>query len=117
MNAFPTLRTGAVAQYPLDRAVRFQTQAVRFMDGSRQRFRLYGNGLRRWKISLNLLDELELAAVASFMEQQGTAVFPFTDPVTGDAVASCIVSGQSFGAGAADEMKANAMVEIEEVSA
>jgi hypothetical protein len=51
------------------------------------------------------------------MEQQGTAVFPFTDPVTGDAVASCIVSGQSFGAGAADEMKANAMVEIEEVAA
>ena len=69
MSAFPTLRTGAVAQYPLDLAVRFQTQSVKFMDGSQQRFRLYGSGLRRWKIRLDLLDEQELAAVAAFLEQ------------------------------------------------
>ena len=116
MSAFPTLRTGAVAQYPLDRAVRFQTQSVRFMDGSRQRFRLYGSGLRRWKIRLNLLDETELAAVAAFMEQQGTAVFPFTDPVTGDQVASCVISASSYSAGMTDEMNANTDIEIEEVA-
>jgi phage-related protein len=115
MSAFPTLRTGAVAQYPLDRAVRFQTQSVRFMDGSRQRFRLYGAGLRRWTIRLDLLDEEELAALAAFLEQQGTAVFPFTDPVTGDQVASCIVSNGSYGAGMNDEFNANATIGIEEV--
>jgi phage-related protein len=115
MASFPTLRTGAVAQYPLDRSVQFQTQSVRFMDGSQQRFRLYGAGLRRWKIRLDLLDERELAAVAAFLERQGTAIFPFTDPVTGDQVASCVISGQSYEAGTADEMKANATVEIEEV--
>ncbi len=115
MASFPTLKTGAVAQYPLDRSVQFQTQSVRFMDGSQQRFRLYGAGLRRWKIRLDLLDEQELAAVAAFLEQQGTATFPFTDPVTGDQVASCILSGQSYNAGTADEMKTNVTVEIEEV--
>jgi hypothetical protein len=116
MSAFPTLRTGAVAQYPLDRTVSFSTQSVRFMDGSSQRFRLYGAGLRRWKVRLDLLDENELAAVAAFMEQQGTAVFSFMDPVTGDQAASCIVSGENYDAGIADEMKANADIEIEEVA-
>jgi hypothetical protein len=115
MIAFPTLRTGAVAQYPLDRTVRFQTQSVRFMDGSQQRFRLYGSGLRRWVIRLTLLDEQELAAVAAFMEQQGSTVFPFTDPVTGDQVPRCIISGPSYGAGMDDELNANATLEIEEV--
>jgi hypothetical protein len=89
---------------------------VRFLDGSRQRFRLYGAGLRRWKIRLDLLDEQELAAVAAFMEQQGTATFPFVDPVSGDTAKSCIISGQSYEAGAASEMNANATVEIEEVA-
>jgi hypothetical protein len=116
MAAFPALKTGAVAQYPIDRTVRFQTQSVRFMDGSRQRFRLYGAGLRRWKVQLDLLDETELAAVTAFLEAQGSAVFPFTDPVTGDAAPSCIISGFSYGTGAADEMSANASVEIEEVA-
>jgi hypothetical protein len=115
MNPFPTLRTGAVAQYPLDRSVRFQTQSVRFLDGSRQRFRLYGSGLRRWTIRLELLDETELAAVTAFMERQGTSVFAFTDPVTGDSVASCVISGPRFEAGMSDELKAGATVEIEEV--
>ena len=116
MSAFPALRTGAVAQYPLDRAVRFQTQSVWFMDGSQQRFRLSGAGLRRWKIRLDLLDEEELATLDAFLEQQGTAIFPFTDPVTGDQVATCIISGQTYGAGIADEMNASATVEIEEVA-
>jgi phage-related protein len=117
MPAFPALRTGAVAQYPLDRTVRFQTQSVKFMDGSRQRFRLYGAGLRRWKIRLDLLDEQEMAAVVAFLEQQGSSVFPFTDPVTGDSISSCIISHQSYDAGSAGEMNANVSVEIEEVSA
>jgi phage-related protein len=116
MSAFPTLRTGAVAQYPLDKAVRFQTQSVRFLDGSQQRFRLIGTGLRRWKIRLSLLDETELAAVVAFLEQQGTGIFSFTDPLTGAQASSCIISNQSYGAGTNDEMNANADIEIEEVA-
>ena len=31
------------------------------MDGSQQRFPLYGVGLRRWTLKLDMLDEQELA--------------------------------------------------------
>jgi hypothetical protein len=60
---FPTLKTGAVAQYPLNRGLRFQTQAVRFMDGSLQRYRIYGTNLRQWVVKLALLDEQELGVL------------------------------------------------------
>src|SRR5580698_9386362 len=104
MATFPVLKTGAVAQYPLDRSVRFSTQAVRFMDGSQQRFRLIGTGLRRWTLKLDLLDEQELAAVIAVVEQQQSAVFAFTGPVTGASVATCVISGQKFDATMKAEM-------------
>ena|ERR1035438_3581429 len=115
MATFPVLKTGAVAQYPLDRGVRFSTQAVRFMDGSRQRFRLYGTGLRQWTLKLALLDEQELGAVISFVEQQGSATFAFTDPVTGSNVATCIISGDQFDATMNREMSGQTTVIIEEI--
>jgi phage-related protein len=105
-----------VAQYPLDRGFRFQTQAVRFLDGSRQRYRICGANLRQWQVKLDLLDEQELGALIAFVERQGGATFAFTDPVTGDNVANCIISGQSFTAGMTDEMKAQASLLIEEVA-
>ena len=113
--SFPILRTGAVAQYPLDRGVRFQTQTVRFMDGSRQRYRTYGAGLRRWIVKLDLLDQQELGALIAFAEQHGSAAFAFTDPVTAEQVARCIISDQSFEAGMTDEMNAQATLLIEEI--
>ena len=82
MASFPVLKTGAVAQYPLEYGVHFVTQSVRFMDGSQQRFRLHGTGLRRWTLKLDLLGEDELAAVMAFVEQQGSAPFAFTDPAS-----------------------------------
>ena len=113
---FPTLKTGAAAQYPLDFGVRFATQAVRFMDGSQQRFRLYGTGLRRWTLKLDLLDEQELGAVISFIEQQGSAVFAFTDPLTGQIASTCVISGQKFDATMKNEMNGQATVVIEEIA-
>jgi hypothetical protein len=115
MATFPVLKTGAVAQYPLDRAVRFSTQAVRFMDGSQQRFRLYGAGLRRWTLKLDLLDEQELAAVIAFVEQQGSAIFAFTDPLTNVNVATCVIAGEQFDVTMNREMSGQTTVVIEEV--
>jgi phage-related protein len=114
--AFPTLRTGAVAQYPLARTIRFQTTSVRFLDGSRQRYRIRSAGLRSWTVKLNLLDQQELAAVNAFVEQQGTATFAFTDPVSGDTVSPCILGTRSFDAGMTDEMNAEATIVIEEIA-
>ena len=113
---FPVLKTGAAAQYPLDRGVRFATQAVRFMDGSRQRFRLYGTGLRRWTLKLNLLDEQELGAVISFIEQQGSTVFAFTDPLTGEIASTCVISGEQFNAAMKNELNGQTTVTIEEIA-
>ncbi len=71
MATFPVLKTGAVAQYPLGFGVRYSTHAVRFLDGSQQKYALIGTGLRRWTISLDLLDEQELGAVIAFVEHAG----------------------------------------------
>jgi hypothetical protein len=115
MATFPALKTGAVAQYPLVRGVRYSTEAVRFMDGSQQRFRLSGAGLRRWTVKLDQLDETELGAVIAFVEQQQSATFSFTDPVTGDNVAPCAISGNLFSAGMTREMSGQASLVIEEI--
>ena len=115
MATFPTLKTGAVAQYPLMSGTRYSTQSVRFMDGSRQNFRLIGTGLRRWTIRLDQLDEQELGEVIAFVEQQGGANFEFTDPVTGDTVGNCIISGDQFEAGMTREVDGQASLVIEEI--
>jgi hypothetical protein len=115
MTTFPALKTGAVAQYPLVYGRRYATQSVRFMDGSRQRFRLIGSGLRQWTIKLDQLDEQELGTVIAFAEQQGGANFAFTDPVTGDNVTSCIISGNRFDAGMKREIDGQATLVIEEI--
>src|SRR5580704_1275769 len=115
MATFPVLKTGAVAQYPLDRGARYSTQAVRFMDGSQQKFRLIGVGLRRWTLNLDLLDEQELGAVTAFVEQQGSGSFAFTDPVTGQNVATCTISGQQFDATMTRERDGQTTVVIEEI--
>jgi hypothetical protein len=116
MATFPTLKTGAPAQYPLERGVRYATQAVRFMDGSRQRFRLYGTGLRKWTLKLDLLDEQELGAVIAFVEQQGSAPFAFTDPTTGTVASTCVISGSQFDATMTREMSGQTTVVIEEIA-
>jgi hypothetical protein len=93
MATFPTLKTGAVAQYPLPVSTRHSTQAVQFLDGSRQTFQLYPAPLRRWSVQLDGLDETELDLFISFVEGQGGTPFSFTDPVSGSVVANCMISG------------------------
>jgi hypothetical protein len=113
---FPTLKTGAVAQYPLSYGTRFSTQAVRFMDGSQQLFRLIGNPLRHWSIKLDKLDDEELSALIAFVEQQGSATFAFTDPATGAQAATCVISGRQFDAVMKGEMSGHAAIGIEEIA-
>jgi phage-related protein len=88
---FPTLKTGAVAQYPADRTRRFSTQVLRFLDGSEQRFAGFGAPLKRWVIRLELLDEAEMAGLEEFFVEQGgrAGTFAFTDPWDGTVHANC----------------------------
>ncbi|MDE3196795.1 MAG: hypothetical protein KGN84_10655 [Acidobacteriota bacterium] len=115
MATFPTLKTRAVAQYPLVWSANFQTESVRFLDGSRQQFRVR-KSLRNWTLRLSLLDEQELASVISFCEQQGVAPFSFTDPISGAVAQNCILAGPVFDATATDELNSQTILRIEEIA-
>lgn len=115
MATFPLLKTGAVTQYPLLRSTNVSTQSVRFLDGSRQTFSINGGGLRRWSVSLNLLDETEVSAVLKFAESVGTGTFTFTDPGTGETANKCVLSGGEVDAALTDELNGKVALEIEEV--
>ncbi|HLH41373.1 MAG TPA: DUF2460 domain-containing protein [Bryobacteraceae bacterium] len=99
MASFPTLKTGAVAQYPSDRATQFSTQTYRFLDGSEQRFPAYGAPLHRWTIKLDLLDEAELKTLADFFasEEGRSGTFSFTDPWDGTTYPSCSFDSDALG--------------------
>jgi hypothetical protein len=93
MSAFPTLKTGAVLQYPAQRATYLSTPVLRFVDGSEQRFRGYATPLHRWIVRLDLLDEVEVHQLREFFRIQGGAggTFAFTDPWDGANYPNCSV--------------------------
>jgi hypothetical protein len=94
---FPRLKTGAVAQYPVERRVRFANQVLRFVDGSEQRYP-ESRPLRQWVILIDMLDDAEVAAIAEFFEtnQGGFASFEFTDPWDGTVYPDCSVEGDEL---------------------
>jgi hypothetical protein len=116
MSNFPNLKTGAVQQYPARTVVEYRTEVVRFVDGSEQRFRDYKAPLRRWIISLTLLDETELSRLREFFrEQRGAAgTFSFTDPADGTVYASCFLDGDAMTEELVDESKGRTQLVIRE---
>src|SRR5579862_1583456 len=90
-GTFPKLRTGALAQYPATRSIRFQIQVIEFVDGTAQRYRDSSTPLREWQIRLDLLDESEMAAIDQFfVDNQGAfGSFAFTDPWDGQSYTNC----------------------------
>jgi phage-related protein len=115
MPDFPVLKTGVAAQYPLGKSVRFQTQTVEFLDGSKQRYALQGRGLRRWTVTLELLDDREFRAIVDFVESVASAPFLFTDPVSGESGIRCILAGDGFDSVMNGEMTGQAMIVIREI--
>lgn len=91
MASFPVLSTGAVAQYPLSFRTTFQTEILKFVDGSEQRYANQATPVRSWVIQLDRLNEGELAALRQFYRLQGglTGTFGFTDPASGTVYANC----------------------------
>ncbi|HYW41658.1 MAG TPA: DUF2460 domain-containing protein [Bryobacteraceae bacterium] len=106
MATFPNLKTSAVAQYPAQRTLSFQNQALRFLDGTEQRYRDSAGPLHRWVIRLSQLDEGEAAALDAFLAaNQGAFVnFAFTDPWDGQVYQNCSLS--------ADEMDLTAVADM-----
>jgi hypothetical protein len=93
---FPTLKTGAITQYPATKSTRFSSFVVRFLDGTDQRYRQYTPALLQWSVKLELLDESETRALEEFfLGQEGQfGTFSFVDPWTQMVYPNC-----SFGEG------------------
>jgi len=111
---FPTLKTGAVMQYPAKRTLRFNTDIIRFLDGTEQRFRDYPSVLHEWTIQLDLLDEEELTALDQFfVSNQGRfASFSFTDPWDGTVYPNCSLKGDIFAYQLRTEMRGKATLVV-----
>ncbi len=91
MATFPLLSSGAVAQYPTAVSNGQATRAIRFLDGSDQRYLTQGRSYRQWRIRLDLLNETEIWQLETFFSaQQGDfATFVFPDPISGTYVPNC----------------------------
>jgi len=111
---FPTLKTGAVIQYPAKRKLQFVTGVIRFLDGTEQRYRDSPSVLHTWTILLTLLDEQEMAALDRFFqENQGRfASFSFTDPWDGTVYPNCSFGADTFAFQLSGEMRNKAALTI-----
>ena len=111
---FPTLKTGAVMQYPAQRTLHYNTDAIRFVDGTEQRFRDNAVVLHQWTIQLDLLDESELAAFDQFfVTNQGRfGSFSFTDPWDGTVYPNCSLAADAFGFQLRGEMRGKTTLTI-----
>ena len=114
MATFPTLKTGAVAQYPLTSGYRFATQQVRFLDGSRHVFPLQ-KALRRWIIQFDQIDPEEFSVVAAFVEATLGQTFSFTDPGSGIVAPKCMLQGSAVEFQTLDEFRSKLQITVEEV--
>src|SRR3954467_11650445 len=114
ITLFPQLKTNAVAQYPAKRAMAFRNQTVRFVDGREQRFRDSEGPLHRWEVSLERLDESEMAKIADFFaaNEGSFGDFAFTDPWDGRLYPHCSVIGDELQLGAIEEMSGATAVVI-----
>jgi hypothetical protein len=113
---FPTLKTGAVAQYPATVATQFASFVVRFLDGSDQRHRQFAAPLRSWAIKLNMLDEAELNALEQFfMAEEGRfGTFSFVDPWTQTTFTNCSLNQDTLPYAVQGEMQGTASLTVTE---
>jgi hypothetical protein len=111
---FPTLKTGAVMQYPAKRTLQYNTDTNRFLDGTEQRFRDNAVVLHQWIIQLDLLDESEIASFDQFfVSNQGRfGSFTFTDPWDGTVYPNCSLSADTFAFQLKGEMRATTTLTV-----
>ena len=116
MSDFPTLKTGAITQYPSERLTGYSTTVLRFVDGSEQRWREQPSLTRRWVLRLASLDESEAAALAQFFDAQAGRAghFSFQDPWDASLYTDCSFEQDSLPLDVAGEGRSAAVVTIRE---
>jgi hypothetical protein len=116
MSSFPTLKTGAVMQYPAIRESQREATVLRFVDGGEQVYRDSRPTAHRWIVRLDQLDEEELAAVERlFDEANGRAgTFSFRDPWDGSLYEACSFDEDEFDGTRREEGRGETVVVIRE---
>lgn len=91
MTTFPTLNSGAVAQFPMPVLTGQGVRVIRFLDGADQRYLLQARTFRSWQIRLQYLTEDEVAALEAFFAAQlgDYSTFAFPDPFSDEIVQNC----------------------------
>jgi hypothetical protein len=113
---FPTLKTGSVVQYPLQRHFGGRTGMLRFMDGSEQRFQDSAGPARRWIVRLNLIDDSEVQQMEEFFLALGGrfGCFSFADPADGTVYPNCSLEDDALEVRWAGEGRASTAFGIRE---
>jgi phage-related protein len=116
MAIFPVLKTQAVTQYPATKRVAYRNQAVRFLDGTEQRYRDSAGPLHSWVVRLNDLDETEMAALEEFVQDNNGRFgsFSFTDPWDGTVYANCSLAADGAAFTLLGEMRGRTTVTVVE---
>lgn len=116
MPTFPSLKTSAVAQYPLRHERVFATQVFRFVDLGEQRARDRSGQLRRWRIELSKLDSREIWELTRFfVDMRGSRDrFEFPDPVSGTTVSDCRLLEDEMTIDQSDECDSATVLTVQE---
>lgn len=116
MPTFPTLRTGAITQYPATVKTSFgNTRVVEFLDGSSQRYSAGAAPLRQWIVRLERLDAREDALVTTFVKNNVESTFVFNDPFTGISAPKCALRGLEMQSVISGELNQESTFVIEEL--
>jgi hypothetical protein len=96
--------------------MRYQNQALRFVDGTEQRYRDSERPLRRWEIRLSQLDEGEMAVLEEFFtaNQGAYGSFTFTDPFDGATYPDCSLEADALGLAAVADMRGTTSLTVVE---
>ncbi len=115
MATFPTLKTGAGAQYGFERIEDRPVTTQRFLDGRTRRF-ASRRAYRGWRLKLKGLSADEARAIADFVSAhlESNAAFTFRDPWTGQEHEGCEVPAPSYRMSADGEHRFEIEVLIEQ---
>jgi hypothetical protein len=96
--------------------VRFQNQALRFVDGAEQRYRDSSGAIHEWEILLEQLDEGEMGALEAFFAANRGSYggFEFTDPWDGRAYPDCSLGSDDADFSSVAEMRGRTVLRIRE---
>ena len=110
---FPRLKSEAIAQYPFQSRLDFATVVLKHVDGTEQRFPRFKQKVASWVITLELLDDAELARLRDFFLAVRTSgePFSFTDG-SGTVHPDCVFVENDFVSHAAGEGRLSARLTV-----